>query len=129
MSMLQPVHLDFWLMSSRWFGMTMYPGYADTTYYSPIHLDGFQLLDDDHFHLDFQNIGYAGGVQNFTVEFELIRGTTEYQLCFAKNHPDRTYVFVPLTRNWIESHTPYFAEQFQFDSEGVPVRLEARRQL
>lgn len=129
MSTLEGMHIDFWLEGSLWFGMTMYPGYGGKTYHSPIHLEGFQLLDDDWFCLDFLNLGYAQGIQNFSIEFEIVRGTAEYQVCFARQQADRTYIFVPLTSDWKRAHTPHFANQIEFDANGVPIPRKASPEI
>lgn len=127
MNELTPVHLDFWLQSSRWFGMSMYPGYGGVPYHSPIHMEGFSLLDDKTFCLDFVNLAYAQGVQNFSVEFEVARGAAGYQVCFAKEHSDRTYIFVPLTRKWMETFFTGIDSTRMFDDGGAPVDREIFR--
>lgn len=121
MSGAEIMDFEFWLEGSRWFGMTMYPGYGGGPYHSPIQLTGFQLLDDRIFGLDFLNLAYAQGVQNFCVEFEVLRGTADYQACVAADQPDRTYVFVPLTRKWMNTYFPQYAHQDLFDRNGLPI--------
>ncbi|MFC0588295.1 hypothetical protein ACFFF7_02600 [Novosphingobium aquiterrae] len=115
------MELDFWLERSRWFGMTMYPGYDGGPYHSPIQRTGFQLLDDRIFCLDFINLAYAHGVQEFSVDFEVLRGTMEYQICIAAKQLDRAYVFVPLTASWIATYFSEHAHQRLFDEQGVPI--------
>lgn len=117
---LTAADLEFWLHGSRWFGMTMYPGYGGAPYHSPIHLEGFQLHDDDTFCLDFFNLAYAAGVKNFSLDLEVVRGTESYQFCIANEKPDRAYVFVPLTLKWFETYYPTYANRSLFDAEGNP---------
>lgn len=112
---------EFWLEGSRWFGMTMYPGYGDGPYYSPITLTGFQLIDDCIFDLDFLNLAYAQGVQEFSIEFETVRETAEYQLCLPIGQSDRTYIFEPLTARWMQAHFPQFETRGLFDAAGSPI--------
>lgn len=110
----------FWLDGSCWFGMTMYPGYDRTPYHSPIKRTGFQLIDERIFCLDFINLAYAQGAQNFSVKFEAVRGTPDYQLCLPTGQTDRTYIFEPLTARWMQTCFPQFDVRDLFDADGSP---------
>lgn len=113
--------IEFWLESSRWFGMTMLPGYGSTPHHSPIKMTGFQLLDDEKIGVDYLDPCYAQGVQQLSVEFDVLNGTADYQVCVRADQPDRTYIFVPLTLNWMKTYFPQFAADRLFDADGRPI--------
>jgi hypothetical protein len=50
----------------QWYGWTMWPGYGDQAYYSPIWVRGVRPLGKRRLEIELFNIGYAQGVQDMT---------------------------------------------------------------
>jgi len=49
------------LERGTWYGLTMYPGYGDGPYHSPIRVDDIKPQGQRLFKLSFLNLGYAAG--------------------------------------------------------------------
>lgn len=87
----------FALEVGSWYALTMFPGYGDAPYHSPIRVDDIEQLGEQHFRLDFLNLAYAAGVQNFSLEFEIVKAAPEFLACSPLEQADRMYVFAKPT--------------------------------
>lgn len=111
---------DFKLEPGGWHALTMYPGYWDVPYHSPIRVDGISWLDEQHFMLDFLNLAYAAGVRDFRIECAILKAAPEFLACSPVDQPDRMYVFAKLTRVWMKAHFPHIVTDPLFDDAGRP---------
>ena len=95
------------LVVARWYAWQMFPGYADVPYCSPIRLDrvrprgtGKGILT-----LDFWNLGYAEGVQDFSVDLRIRTRSRTFifaELLDPPSHVDRRGAAItPLTVEWM----------------------------
>jgi hypothetical protein len=119
MSNTSPSNL-FAPVSGHWYGLTMYPGYSDCPYHSPIRIESVETLGDGVLHLSFLNVGYAAGVQSFRKRLKTLRRTATRLVAEDIEMPDRTYVLTRLTRSWIERHFPSLPSETLIDPEGMP---------
>lgn len=111
--MVSPTRLT--LRASGLYGISMFPGYVDAPYHSPILIYDLEPLGDRRFQLSYLNMRYASGVQQMSTTFETIARSTSHLL--ARRYPaiDRSYVFMPLTKGWIRAHFP------QMDLDNPPM--------
>jgi hypothetical protein len=112
---------DFLLKSGHWLGLTMFPGYADVPYHSPIKVEGLQWLSGRHFNLQYLNIGYAAGLHDFSQSFEVLRAAHNVVACGETTQLERVHVFSRLTSGWMRACLPQFARDNQFDESGLPI--------
>lgn len=97
----------FTLERDKWYGMTLYPGYGDLPYHSPIRVkevrplkSGAGLLD-----IDFFNAAYAEGVQNFTYSLRILKRAEQYMLA-AIQGGDRAISLVHCDTSWMGEYFP-----------------------
>ena len=131
--MAPPQTPRFTLKQGRVYGWTMYPGYGDTPYRSPISVRGFRPLGLRRFDLDFLNIFYASGVQHMGYRLRTLRREEAYlvaeQIERDGKLTDRVVVIERLTRDWMHHAAPKCTHLFErlFDTEGEPVPTEFER--
>jgi hypothetical protein len=115
--------MRFTLERGQWFGLSMFPGYADAPYHSPIRVDAVKPLGDGCMELKFLNLGYAAGVRDFTRRFRILRRGSAHIVLEATERPDRTYVICALNRSWIAHCCSALAEHSEqlFDTDGEPI--------
>lgn len=99
----------FTLTQGRWYAMTMYPGYTDDPYRSPIEVNRIHLLGNHTFRLDFWNVGYAQGVQGFQVDYRTLRRHETSLIAQQVDNKERTVIFERLTGAWIGAFVPQFS--------------------
>jgi len=97
----------FSLAEGGWYGVSMFPGYADAPYHSPIRVNRIEQLDPHRFELDFLNLAYAAGVQQFSLEFEIVKTAPGFLASEPKGQLDRLYIFAKLTSSWMKAHFPH----------------------
>lgn len=114
----------FTMRTGEWYGLTMYPGYGNEPYHSPIQIHAVTLLGDRTFALVFLNLAYAAGVQKFEVRLRTLRRTKSHQVAEVLDSPDRTYVLVPFSKEWLRAHFPNLRTTQCFGPDGRPVDLE-----
>lgn len=103
--------------------MSMFPGYSDAPYHSPVIVRALRLLGNRRFDLDFVNIGYAAGVQHAQITLRTLHRGSSYMAALREGGPDRAYIFLPMTRAWLQMHVPHLGNQPRlFDDGGLPVR-------
>jgi hypothetical protein len=97
----------FTLEPGGWYAMTMYPGYTDEPYRSPIEVHRFEALGGRTFDLTFYNVGYAQGVQMMDKRFRTLQRYPG-ALITAELAGPRTTIFEKLTAEWVSAFTPGF---------------------
>jgi hypothetical protein len=93
------------LLRGEWYGWTMWPGYGDTPYHSPIRVEHIRTYQDGsrHFDLHFLNAGYANGVQMMVYELRTLIRREHYLLADVPK-TERSVALVPLTLGWCRNH-------------------------
>lgn len=94
------------LLPGQWYGCTMYPGYGDGTYHSPIWVRHVQPMGNRRFTLEYLNLAYAAGVQMMAYDLETLNRQEQY-LIAAIPASDRSVVIEPLTTTWFRNHLPH----------------------
>jgi len=91
------------LERGRWYGWTMWPGYLDAPYFSPIRVDAVNPLNtgSGRFDLDFLNAGYASGVQDMTYALRTLKREASYLLASVEDS-DRAVCIERLDLAWLE---------------------------
>ena len=117
------------LEAGGWYGWTMFPGYGDTAYHSPIKVRRVAPLRSGErlFDLDFFNMGYAQGVQDMRYRLRTLRGEPHY-LVAACQDSDRSVAIMPLTRGWLRTHAPQLwkrASTMLLDGASVRATMDA----
>lgn len=97
----------FTLEKGKWYGMTMYPGYGDTAYHSPIRMKDVRPLKSGagRLDIDFFNAAYAQGVQDFTYRLRTLKRGEQYMLA-AIEETDRAISLVPCSLGWMKRYFP-----------------------
>lgn len=103
-----------------WYGLTMFPGYFDCPYHSPIRVDAVEPLGSREFELRFLNLGYAAGVEGFVKRLRTLRRTHSHLVAEETQVHDRTYVIVKFDQHWLDAHWPQEATSRFFNSAGHP---------
>lgn len=89
-------------------------------YHSPVRIDSVEPLGARHVELAFLNLGYAAGVQNFQQQFRTLRRTQTHIVLERADNQDRTYVFMPFNRSWLERYFPRLPHDRFFGTSGEP---------
>lgn len=110
----------FTLERGHWYGLTMFPGYGDTPYHSPIRVDEVQALGNREFVLRFLNLAYAAGVQGFITQLRTLRRAQSHVVAEVTEAADRTYIITNFTPGWLSAHFPHFDANRFFDASGNP---------
>jgi hypothetical protein len=98
----------FTLEPGGWYAMTMYPGYTDEPYRSPVEVHAFRPLGLRRFELTFYNVGYAAGVQMMEKTFRILHRHEGSLITLETLVDHRTTIFEPLTTAWVSAFTPGF---------------------
>lgn len=102
----------FTLERGRWYGWSMYPGYAGP-YFSPIRVIELRPLGTGKslMQLRFFNVNYAAGVQLFEMSLRVLYRAPDHMLVAlvtdADKPPERTAVISPLTWAWLKTCDPH----------------------
>ena len=89
------------------YAWTMYPGYGDGPYRSPILVHEVEPIGERRFDLSFMNIFYAAGVQNAVYRLRTLR--REEKFIIAEQlidglKTDRVVIIEPMTRAWLRDY-------------------------
>lgn len=125
--------LAFTLRSVGVYGWTMYPGYGEMAYRSPIIVfevrpRGYRRLD-----VDFLNIFYAAGLQHMTYRLRTLRRERSFliaeQIREDGKLSDRVVAIEPLTRAWFLQAAPQCSHLVErlFDDVGEPSLADFKR--
>lgn len=100
------------LEPGRWYGWTMYPGYVDRPYHSPIKVLEVRALGTGRelFDLEFHNLAYARGVRNMHYRLRTLR-RERHHIIAAQADSDRSVVIVPLGMAWIDIYAANLKDQ------------------
>ena len=113
------------LAPGRFYGWTMYPGYAGGPFLSPIQVNTVTPLRNRIYDLGFLCIGYAAGAQNMTYRLRNMRRERDFLVAEQLNDgqpTDRILVVENLTRNWMKRCLPDWpgGPDYFFDAEDQP---------
>ena len=110
----------FTLQVGHWYGLSMFPGYAACPYHSPIRVDGVRPLGSRLLELEYLNLAYAAGVQNFRTRLRTLAHVATHVVFSQAPHEARTLVLMALNRKWISRHFPSLEPEPLFDAHGIP---------
>lgn len=103
------------LEAKRWYGWQMLPGYGSKVYdpyFSPIWVQGVTPLKSGKgvLSLQFINVGYAEGVQDFSLDLRVLKREASYLLStilYGADGPrDRTAIISHISFEWIQRFCP-----------------------
>lgn len=122
------------LKRGRLYGWTMYPGYGNVPYRSPIQVHAVKSLGNCELELSFLNMFYAVGVQNMSYRLRTLRRAQHY--FFAEQVEDdqtteRSVVIEELSPHWLRVACPDIASQVDdvFAEDGQPIEEALLRLL
>lgn len=132
MSEIDEVRLT--LRPGRYYGWTMYPGYFDRPYRSPVRIEHVDAREEGVFELSFLNIFYAAGVQRMGYLLRPLRWEKTYLMAeqlHGRSTTDRVVVIEQLDRTWIQDNVPSLSNRLNrlFDEGGNLVEGEFLRLL
>jgi hypothetical protein len=90
-----------------WYGWTMWPGYLDTPYHSPIRVEALDACKtgNGRFDLTFINAAYARGVADMTYQLRMLQRGPSYLLASVADN-ERAVCIERLDLAWLEKHMP-----------------------
>jgi hypothetical protein len=102
------------LLPQCWYGWQMIPGYVgerNVPYCSPIFVERVvpKKTGKGILALDFINVFYAEGVQDFSLDLKIIKHSADYliaDLLYGSDGPDRAAVISHIEFAWIEHFCP-----------------------
>lgn len=106
---------QFEITKDRWFAWQMIPGYIgerSVPYCSPIFITGIKPLKTGKgiFHIDFINVFYAEGVQNFSIKIKMLKRAENYligDLIYSDNEDSgRCAVISHIEFEWVKKFCP-----------------------
>jgi hypothetical protein len=100
------------LERGRWYALTMYPGYGDKPYQSPVRVEEIKPLGSGLIEIEHWNVGYAEGVQVMKKTFRVHRRGASHMVLDEFQVPARTVIIETLTGDWIRSRVPGFVDWF-----------------
>jgi hypothetical protein len=115
------------LQPEQVYGWTMYPGYGDIPYRSPIFVVAIRPLGHRQLELEFINILYAAGVQRMTKQLRTMRRAETFIVAEELGpSADRVVIVERLTRDWVRHSTPQCIPSLEtlFDDSGAPRAAE-----
>lgn len=110
------------LERGQWYAWTMYPGYGDEPYYSPILVRDLEPNGGRQFRLDFLNLAYAAGVHIMSCDLKTVKREATYLVAILPDS-DRTIIIEPLTKRWFDQHLPRVSKEI----EAFAVRTDAEQ--
>jgi hypothetical protein len=111
----------FTLVSGQWYALTMFPGYSNRPYHSPIRVDSIAPLGDRSFEMEFLNLAYAAGVQLFRKRLRTLRRSVTHLVAEEMDVEDRTYAITQLNAQWFTRHFEGIPASQCFDTSGEPI--------
>lgn len=107
--------MPFSLKPKHWFAWQMIPGYTGTRcvpYCSPIWVHSVvpKKTGQGILELEFWNVGYAEGVQTFTLELKILHRSADYlvsKLLYSGTDVDRCAVISHIEFGWLEKFCPW----------------------
>jgi hypothetical protein len=125
--MVCPSQARFTLEEDQLYGWTMYPGYGEQPYFSPILVHVVRPLGGRTMEVHFLNILYAAGVQRTAYQLRTLRREKTYLMAeqvVGKRTTERVVIVEGLTRRWMRRAIPLENPRTDscFDSFGEPIR-------
>jgi len=117
---------EFNLVTGHWHAMTMFPGYSDAPYHSPIFVEAIRSAGG-RLTIDFLNLAYAAGVRDQNLSLKILKDMPDHLIGESEDRPERTYVITMLTRSWMRAHFPKIPVNDLFDGDGRPIDEAFRR--
>lgn len=111
----------FTLAPHHWYGFTMFPGYTEAPFHSPLRVDTLKPLGYRRLEIGALLLAYAAGVRDRTIRLIVLKRTADHLVCEPADNPGRTYVITPLTRSWMRQYFPNLEMHELFDPEGHPL--------
>ena len=116
------------LKRGNWYGWTMWPGYVDQPYLSPVLAHSVAPLRSGAGLLDFTfyNLAYAQGVQDMCYRLKVMKREEKYllaeQISEQGKATDRAVCIEPLTVSWMTRSFPETTISIAdlFDGVGTP---------
>lgn len=100
----------FTLVPDSWYALTMYPGYGDQPYRSPVQVHDVRTLSGRRLELRYWDVGYAAGVQDFSRVFRTLQRSKGSIVMHEVPNASRITIFEPLTAAWTVAFTPEFGD-------------------
>jgi hypothetical protein len=108
----------FKIFAPRWFGWQMNPGYVGercVPYFSPIHVTGVTPLKTGKgiIEIDFWNVGYAEGVQNFEgIRLKILLRAKNYLIgrLIDSGPEGRSAIISHIEFAWLNDFCPHIVE-------------------
>lgn len=93
------------LIPGCWYAWTMWPGYVDQAYHSPIRVEAVEPLKtgSGRFDLTFLNANYVSGMQNMTYELRMLKRDAHYILATVEKS-DRAVCLEQINLQWLARH-------------------------
>ncbi len=99
---------QFTIESAHCYGLSMYPGYGNEPYFSPIRVERVVPLGNGLLEVEYLNAGYAEGVQQMKKKYRVHR-RGERNLVLDELHvPERTAIIEAISASWIMSRAAWF---------------------
>ena len=111
----------FTLVPGQWFALTMFPGYGDCPYHSPIRVDSIAPIPDRCFEVEYLNLGYAAGVQGMRKRWRTVRRVESHIIAEEASGGERSYVITKFNSSWFVRHFENLNASDFFDSTGEPI--------
>lgn len=115
------------------YGMTMYPGYGDGPYRTPIQVLSVVPHGQRTYELSFLNIFYAAGVQGMTYRLKTLKREAYFIAAEESKQggSDRMLIIEAMSKNWIRDNIPQLLKYADdlFDISDRPIAAAFRRLL
>ena len=108
------------------YGWTMYPGYFDGPYRSPIRVDSIEPLGQRTYKIMFLNMFYAAGVQHMGYTLRTLRREATYiaaEQVESGEATDRIVIIERMSTRWMDENVPKPTHSWNglFDENAEPV--------
>jgi hypothetical protein len=121
----------FTLTRNRWYAWQMMPGYIGKPYLSPIYVREVKPLKTgkDMLRLQFDNVYYAEGVQDFDLNIKILKRSEEYlvgELVYGGDSDvDRCCIVSKISFDWLQMAFPEYMKNnpLKHGTEGVEAYL------
>ena len=114
------------------YGWTMYPGYFDHPYRSPVLIESVEPLGQRTYKMMFLNMFYAAGVQGMGYTLRTLRRDATFIVAEeieGGDLTDRVVIIEPMNARWITDNVPQLSQELRelFDDDGRPIEKSFRK--
>lgn len=122
----------------NWYGWQMLPGYAGELcipYFSPVFVKDFKALKTGNglFRIDFLNVAYAEGMQDFSMEIRVLKRAKDYlvgDIVEGKSvNPARCAIISNIEWGWLQRFCPELLVRHPLLSSSDPSSESLNRYL